>query len=84
MNVIILVLTLMLTRLLRQKHELSIEKNMLFHLLNWELKGQHSTDAFYDKLEEDMLHKAKIVKFLEGIAEIKQSFGGVRNSVSFK
>ena len=57
---------------------------MLFHLLNWELKGQHSTDAFYDKLEEDMLHKAKIVKFLEGIAEIKQSFGGVRNSVSFK
>ena len=50
-NIIILVLTIILTRLLRQKHEISIEKNVVFHLLNWEFKGQHSTDAFYDRLE---------------------------------
>jgi hypothetical protein len=49
-NIIILVLTLILTRLLRQKPEITIEKNVVFHLLNWEFKGQHSTDAFYDRL----------------------------------
>ena len=48
-NVIVLVLTLVLTRLTREKHkeEGEVDRLKMFHLVNWEVRGQHSTNAFY-------------------------------------
>lgn len=46
-NIIVLVLTLLLTRLLKKKYEEEVDKNVVFHFINWELKGQHSTNSFY-------------------------------------
>ena len=48
-NVIVLILTLILTRMAREKNQEEEEADRLkmFHLINWEVRGQHSTNAFY-------------------------------------
>ena len=48
-NVIVLILTLILTRMAREKNQEGEEGDRLkmFHLINWEVRGQHSTNAFY-------------------------------------
>lgn len=51
---------MILLRVLHKKHDVEMEKPVLFHFVHWEVKGQHSTDTFYQTLIEDVL---KVDKF---------------------
>lgn len=89
-NVIILLLTLIFVRLLGQMHQKEAEKEVIFHLINWELKGTHSTDAFYARLEDDLVVPGKIQGFIEGRItqqldlQHSNSFRDMQHSNSFR
>ena len=63
---------------------------MLFHFLHWEIKGQHSTDTFYQTLLEDMLKVEKFELYarrnpiiVESLTE-SLTFKQVQNSINLK
>ena len=41
----ILVLALIHTKVLGEKHAKKIDRSEIFHLLHWEIKGYHSTNV---------------------------------------
>ena len=47
LNISILVLTLIETKILWQKYSKKVERSELFHLLHWEIKGSHSTNVVF-------------------------------------
>ena len=78
-NLTVLLLTLVILRLINNKYESITQPDVLFHMIHWELKGQHSTNHFYDSLCSDNLNKQSIRPFIQG-----QSLVNVNQSTSLK
>ena len=66
LNVIILCMTLIIGRSLKLKHQEDTKQEVLFHLLHWELKGQHSTDPLIERLYGDLLIEEKATAYIKG------------------
>lgn len=90
-NVIVLFLSIILARLLAKRHLVDIDRQVLFHLLHWEIKGQHSTNSFLETVSKELLHGDCITRFLTGKStpiqpEVMKSltFRQVQTSLQFK
>lgn len=49
-NIIILFIMIITVKANSKKHDINLEKQAIFHFIHWQLKGQHSTNQFYNNL----------------------------------
>ena len=72
---------LVILKLMYQRHQILLDRAVLFHFLHWEIKGNHSTNVFYQNIEKGVLHHEVISHYVEEKGEISH---GIKQSLSFK